>query len=215
MNGRRALVCVLLFVLLYAALIAQAETTPENDTIIDIVDGVLLVQGHQIELAKEIKKPVLLDTVDGNVRLRVSTSQGKEMEILLGNVAVSITERAYPYIMVTPQPSPTAPPTRIPETKCRYCGVSMKEHVCPRCNKRYCQHDDFACSYKNNPAPTPFSTTDADGKVVKFYIAPDGKSYAGIPLNASTSKYSEWSPGYEYRDTHATPVPTATPEFDW
>lgn len=204
MRRSGAWACLFLVAVLVFVMAAQAE-----EILIDIVDGELRVQNYRIGLAEDEETPVTLDSADGDVILRVITTQG-EVELNLGQGVVGLTERAYPYVTLVAQPTATAPATTRPETECRHCGASLKNHSCPRCNKRYCVHDDIACGYRLNPAPTPFSTTDADGKTVTQYLAPDGSYYAGPPIGQPTHKYAVWSPGYIYMETRATPTPTAT-----
>jgi hypothetical protein len=102
---------------------------------------------------------------------------------------------------------------------CRTCRVALcgeGDHtVCPRCSIGFCSHDDFACSYRHNPAPTPFETTDpATGEKLYFYLSPDGVFMLGNP---SGEKPSEWSPAIENlfeRYPSPSPMVTWNPNFD-
>ena len=102
---------------------------------------------------------------------------------------------------------------------CPTCGEPLcdgGDHtVCPRCGKGYCGHDDHACSYRHNPAPTPFETTDPiTGEKLYFYLSPDGVFMLGNPTG---ERPEEWSPGQEYMYGSwpaPSPVPTWNPDVN-
>ncbi len=99
---------------------------------------------------------------------------------------------------------------------CPYCNdflcLSTGDHTpCPICGDGLCNHDDTKCYYRHNPAPTPFQTTDPDGKIIYYYLSPDGVFMMGNP---NKTKGKVWSPAIEWlRKYHPTPspIPTATP----
>ena len=97
---------------------------------------------------------------------------------------------------------------------CPTCGEPMcdgGDHtVCPRCGKGYCNHDDNACSYRHNPAPTPFQMIDpVTGEIVYTYTDPAGGFTMGNPTG---EKAEEWSPGQEFM--HGTwPLPSPIPTW--
>ena len=103
---------------------------------------------------------------------------------------------------------------------CPTCGKPMclstdVDHtVCPQCGVGFCGHDDRVCSYRHNPAPTPFQTTDPAGGTLYFYLSPDGVFMMGNPTG---EKPLVWSPSSIYLKTRntKTPDPDATMSFDF
>jgi len=93
---------------------------------------------------------------------------------------------------------------------------NKEDHTpCPSCGKGFCGHDDFKCSYRHNPAPTPFEITDpATGGKLYYYISPDGVFMLGNPTG---KKPTIWSPAYEnirIRFPTPTPRPPWNPDTD-
>lgn len=94
---------------------------------------------------------------------------------------------------------------------CRTPLCSGGEHtVCPQCGVGFCGHDDFKCSYRHNPAPTPFQTTDPAGGTVYFYLSPDGVFMLGNPTG---KKPTIWSPSTEYMKRTGNITPTPNPNI--
>lgn len=197
-------------VLLTALFCFTAVTQAADEVIIDVLDDEVIVLTYRLPLADQ-EKPITVDRVDGEYILIVNAASGT-VRIALGDVTIALTERAVPYITfafggegVSPD-STTSPDSN----KCPYCGIRDIDgtHVCPRCNTPYCIHDDIACSYRLNPAPTPWNTKNPDGTTVYFWISSDGTYYLGNPEN---KKPDDWSPSKPYMDAIATPEPTETP----
>lgn len=88
------------------------------------------------------------------------------------------------------------------------CSSTEDHTACPICGVGFCAHNDFKCYYRQNPAPTPFQTTDPQGNVVYYYLSPDGVFMMGNP---SGEKGKVWSPGLVWERKHATPSPSPTP----
>lgn len=97
--------------------------------------------------------------------------------------------------------------------RCPHCGeflcrsTDIDHTPCPRCGVGVCAHDDFACDYFRNPAPTPFVTTDPNGNTVYYYTDVDGAYVLGY----ATSKPWSWQPGVDFGKRIPTPEPSVTP----
>lgn len=201
----RGLTCLLLTVLLCFGAVTQAA----DEVIIDVLDGEVIVLTYRLELADK-EKPITVDRVDGEYILVINSAAG-DVRINLGDVTIAVTERAVPFISFAfggegVEPDATKDPNA---GKCKYCGTPDwdGQHICPRCDTPYCIHDDIACSYRLNPAPTPWNTKNPDGTTVYFWISSDGTIHRGNPEN---KKPDEWSPSKPYMDAIATPAPTET-----
>lgn len=86
------------------------------------------------------------------------------------------------------------------------CNNDLDHTPCPQCGKGFCEHDDFLCSYRHNPAPSPFVTTDPAGGTLYFYLSPDGVFMLGNPTG---KKPAVWSPAVDNLKGRF-PTPTAT-----
>lgn len=180
------------------------------DTVLEISDNILWVQGYRIELANQ-SKPVKLKTWEDSVVVVAQSQQGTVELILDGDVTIADAARQY-VSDYRYEPEPTAGPTYHPSTRaCRHCGAEPEDHTCPRCHKPFCQHDDFACSYRLNPVPTPWVLYNADGKAVTSGITENGQYIVGFSSLGKEDKSHDWQPGKDYEKANATPSPSPDP----
>lgn len=199
---------ILLGLMLILVLCMGTVTHAAEEIIIDVVDNELQVQGYRVELA-QVDKPITVDLQNNEIILYVMSTVG-EVELNLGPGTIALTQRSVEYVQLTPnaQGGPTS--SNKVSTVCKDCGASNKngEHICPRCGLPYCKHDDSKCVYRLNPLPTAFSTTDAEGNTISFYVAKDGTYYIGTPTGMP--KIDSWQPGVTFGASWATPSPTPT-----
>ncbi len=94
-------------------------------------------------------------------------------------------------------------------TSCRKYMCNKVDHTkCPGCGVGACRHDDKKCTYRHNPVPKPFSTKNAEGKTVYYYVDPSGVYFIG----ANGTPWV-WSPAKSFPigTPPKTPTPSPTP----
>lgn len=209
---RTALVLLVLMALCVGAVVYAAD----DQVVIDVIDGEAIVAAYKLKLADE-ELPITIDRDDTGVLVHITTTTGT-VTLPLGDIKVQLSQRAVPYVKIadSANASPSASPTRRPSTHttCKSCGKTYKNtekdtHICPRCGLPYCAHDDIKCGYRLNPAPTPFSTKNAEGKNVYGGVSEDYSMYWGTPNGKAPTV---WAPGPSFLPT-ASPSPSPIPGF--
>lgn len=203
-----------LWVLMVAVVCAMLPlmTAVSEEVLLSVKDGVLYFQSYEVKLAA-VEKPIRVRKETDGIVITVQTPDGEQV-FSLGNVTVSVVQSAVGYVTVggtTPAPfdtflGRTAKPEVDLRTQdpCPLCGKSNMHggHICPLCNKPFCDHDQNACLHIANPAETPVPTKNAEGKTVSNYVADDGSHVMGNP----EGKKEVWRP-----DSFITPSPSPSP----